>query len=219
MDLDYEKIKKFWDSRAHDVDLGMGAVNLGTTQEQSAIQLDCLKQSLKISDRLILELGCGLGRVTIAMAGKSRKIVSVDYSHNMLVAMRRHLDNTVSENVMTVCANCSAKLPFKTAVFDAAVVFGVLLHINDEDLVGMIREIKRVTKPKGKIILRESVGIDGRFEVNKYSEELKMPYSAIYRPAVNIEKEFAREKMKVVVSKKLYQQRKETETWYWVFQK
>ena len=217
--IDYNLAREFWNQRASLHKKGLKAVNLGTTPEQSAKQIELLFKYLEPRDRNFVDLGCGLGRIAIPLARKVQKVIAVDFSEKILEILRQTLRKEKIHNLRTVCATSYAKLPLPYGQFDGVLIFGILIHLNDPEFQKTIENTRRLLKPSGKVFVRESVGTHGHFEVDKFSEELQTHYKGIYRTPGAIESCFKRAGFKVAVSRKLYQQRKETGTWFWVFQK
>jgi SAM-dependent methyltransferase len=218
MQLDYQEIKKFWRSRAKiAAQGGRKAVNLGTTPLQHQKQLQILLKHIGPTDRRFVELGCGTGRITLFLAPWAEEIVAVDFCKPILNVLRQELLRKKIKNVKTFCANAYDKLPVAYGRYDVVLIFGIILHLNDPEWIRTILNAKRLLKPSGKIMVRESVGLPRHFEVDKYSKELRAYYKAIYRTPKHIETTFRKCGLETAISKKLYQQRKETGTWFWVF--
>lgn len=218
MGLNYEKVKKFWEIRA-----GLAgeklAVNLGTNEAQSAAQLEKIFSALGPSDRKIMDLGCGTGRLALPLAEAGKQVTAVDYVEPLLAALAEEAKNKGLQNIQTFCAACTDPLPVAYGSFDAVLISGLMTYLNDPEVDLLIANAARLIRPEGKIIVRESVGTQGRFEVDKFSEELKAEYQAIYRPTEDIEARFGAKGFFYVRSEKLYQQRKETGTWFWIFKR
>lgn len=217
--IDYTLAKEFWDQRAALHAKGLGAVNLGTTGEQSRRQLEQLFKAIGPEDRNFIDLGCGFGRITLPLARRVRQVVAVDFSEKILEILRRSLGREKIGNVRTVRAASYSKLPVAYGSFDGVLIFGILIHMNDPEFEKTVRNARRLLRPSGKIYVRESVGTRGHFEVDKFSEELQTHYKGIYRTPEAIEARFKKAGFRVLHSRKLYQQRRETGTWFWVFQK
>ncbi len=217
MALDYRKIKEFWDERARlAAQEKLKAVNLGTKPEQSEQQLAVLFKNLEPSGKII-DLGCGVGRIAIPVAEKAQHVTAVDFSKPMVEQLEKTLKERGVKNVKTLNAECYSRLPVEYGSYDAALIFGVLIHLNDAEVDKTVLNAAELIKKTGRVLVRESVGTGGHFEVDHYSEELKCDYHAIYRTPEDIEARFKKAGLKAAVSEKLYQQRRETGTWFWVF--
>jgi len=101
----------------------------------------------------ILEIGCGSG-ANFEFYPKWRLAASTDISFEMLkLAMRKRRDNAF--------VNCNAEeLPFAPASFDAA--FSTLVFCSIPNPLAAFRELRRVVKPGGTIVLLEHVRPPGK---------------------------------------------------------
>lgn|SRR5690554_357023 len=91
----------------------------------------------------VLEVGCGTGLIMNRIAGRTKRTVGIDISHGMLQqAAARGLD--VAQADVTA-------LPFEDNSFDVVYSFKVLAHVRDIDTA--MREMARVTRPGGQLIL------------------------------------------------------------------
>jgi ubiquinone/menaquinone biosynthesis C-methylase UbiE len=99
----------------------------------------------------LLDLGCGLGRITVAAAPHFDSVVGVDISARML-EQARTLDPP--ENVSFVHIT-TADLPELTdGSFDFAGCFSVFQHIPDESVIATyVKAIGRVLRPGARAIL------------------------------------------------------------------
>jgi ubiquinone/menaquinone biosynthesis C-methylase UbiE len=101
-----------------------------------------------ISSARVLEIGCGIGRITHALKGKAKLVEAIDISRNMLNRARQLNDGAQLCEANALC------LPFTDNTFDLVFECTVLQHIVDEDGFAMsASEIKRVVRSEGKIFL------------------------------------------------------------------
>lgn len=103
-----------------------------------------------LGDR-VLDFGCGVGRLTQALAGQVRTLVGVDIAGSMVEAARRinahpgrvsyeHYDGHV--------------LPFPDDSFDSAVTLIVLQHIPPAGQLSAMLELHRVVRPGGLLLFQ-----------------------------------------------------------------
>jgi SAM-dependent methyltransferase len=85
----------------------------------------------------LIDVGCGTGVYTAALAERGWEVTGVDISEDMLRRARAH-------GVRAVQADATS-LPFDVASFDAAV--SVLTNTDVDDLSAMVQEIARVLRP------------------------------------------------------------------------
>lgn len=93
--------------------------------------------------KLVLDLGCGTGRVIPILLSKNIKIVGVDISKKMLNIAK---SKTRKSNVKFILADLE-QLPFKNNISDAVVCYGVLQYLQNP--FKAIKEISRILKQSG----------------------------------------------------------------------
>lgn len=97
------------------------------------------------NNNIVLDLGCGTGLFTKTIVGKSRNIVALDTSRNMLRYGREHT------NIYNfVLGNCQS-LPIKANSIDVVVCIGLFEYVDRE---ATLSEINRVMREKAIIILQ-----------------------------------------------------------------
>ncbi len=96
---------------------------------------------------LVLDLGAGTGVSTEELARSGAIVVGVDISQGMLRAGKRARPDT------TLLAGDALALPFRDGTFDAVTIsFGLR---NVHDTAGALREMARVTRPGGLLVVCE----------------------------------------------------------------
>ena len=90
----------------------------------------------------ILDLGCGAGHLTEAVFRRVPKslVVGLDHNFTLLYLARRF----VAPSALYVCADGSARLPFRDGAFEAAVSSDAFKYLPDR--AGAARELLRVTR-------------------------------------------------------------------------
>ncbi|HRI48261.1 MAG TPA: class I SAM-dependent methyltransferase [Ignavibacteriaceae bacterium] len=184
--MEKKKIKEFWDNRAKSYNPN----NLSVTNLESNAELEKLKVKMereKLSkiirfnkNSVLLDLGCGIGAWSEYFSSNFKKIVGVEYSKEMIKIAIERQKLTELENIEFQLED---SVEFMTETkFDVIFISGLILYLMDSELEIMIKNMNKYSKMGTQLILREPVGILGRHEiVNKYSEALKVYYSAIYR--------------------------------------
>jgi len=117
---------------------------------------------LGVCDRrsAILDLGCGSGPVTTALRREGRRVVALDYSLDMLrLAGERMTDEGVGCGGLV--QGDSEQLPFAPATFDTVVCLGVISYV--QDYRSVFREVRRVLKPQGRLVLSARNALNPRF--------------------------------------------------------
>ncbi len=188
-DIDYQKVKEFFE----------GAVKRSQSPDWTLVATACpdnppgfllyrdrshkrhLFKVLKIKRQwTVLDMGCGTGRWTFAFARRSRFVVGVDNSQSLLKLAE---EESKKQSIFNVKFINSSVIDFSySEKFDLIFVGGVLLYINDGDLPRVIANIKKALKPKGTVVLLESISINEKLIKNGvYDDHLRTAYSAIYR--------------------------------------
>lgn len=100
---------------------------------------------------VVLDLGCGIGRVEKFLAPHCKEIHGVDVSEKMLKLARK---NVTYENVYFHKNNGRDLSIFPDKKFDFVFSIAVLQHIEKEDAIFYLMEIYRVLKANGKAYLQ-----------------------------------------------------------------
>jgi ubiquinone/menaquinone biosynthesis C-methylase UbiE len=112
-------------------------------------QFDALRP-LVPSRGVVLDLGCGIGRVARYVAPHCRELWAIDSSEKMLGFAQRRL--AALENVRYArCAGTSIPLP--DATLDLAYSVLTLQHMEREHAFMLLRELHRVIRPGGAVYL------------------------------------------------------------------
>ena len=111
-------------------------------------EIDYVLQKIRAGD-IVLELGCGYGRILPRLAQKTRMVIGIDTSLASLVLGREMLFDISNCRLLNMDA---VQLAFCDRVFDCVVCIqnGIsAFHVNQQDL---IRESVRVTKLGGTVL-------------------------------------------------------------------
>lgn len=100
------------------------------------------------ADDFVLECACGTGAISRFIAPKCKAFIATDYAVGMLKQTARHCKEF--PNIKIKRADIT-KLKFRDNCFDK-VIAGNVLHLLEDPLAG-VKELERVCKPRGKIIL------------------------------------------------------------------
>jgi SAM-dependent methyltransferase len=102
---------------------------------------------LRPSD-VVVDIGCGVGRLTRPLAERSKHVLALDLSPRMLDLARQH--NPGLENVEWLLGDGHSLRPIHSQSVDACVSHVVFQHIADPHVtLGYVREIGRVLRPSG----------------------------------------------------------------------
>ncbi|MET8283540.1 class I SAM-dependent methyltransferase [Micromonospora sp. NPDC005174] len=105
--------------------------------------------SRTVPNGVIVDLGCGTGRIAHELASVERRVIAIDRSQQMLAQASATLPAD-----STALLRCDARMvPVADGSVDAVVCSGVLHHI--PDWPDAIREMSRILRPGGTMIVRE----------------------------------------------------------------
>lgn len=99
-----------------------------------------------------LDLGCGTGVITVALAERGFDVVGLDHSPDMLAIAEQKLAQSRSSRYELMTADVR-DLPFASAEFDCVTCQGLLHHL--EDIRPCVAEMARVLKPGGFFYVSE----------------------------------------------------------------
>ena len=98
--------------------------------------------------QVILDIGCGLGRLTRPLAGGAERVIALDVSNEMLVQSQRR--NPTLDNVEWLHGDGESLRPIADASIDVCVSHVVFRHLPDATItLGYVREMGRVLRPGG----------------------------------------------------------------------
>jgi SAM-dependent methyltransferase len=100
-----------------------------------------------------LDLGCGTGVITVALAERGFDVVGVDHSPDMLAIAEEKLARAPAAGKHELMTADARDLPVGSAEFDCVTCQGLLHHL--EDIRPCIAEIVRVLKPGGFLYVSE----------------------------------------------------------------
>jgi ubiquinone/menaquinone biosynthesis C-methylase UbiE len=102
----------------------------------------------------VLDLACGPGVVTAALAGQAASVVAFDATDAMLAKARARCAEAGHDNVVFRQGDASA-MPFEAGAFDAVVTRLAIHHF--EAPAQVLAEIHRVLRPAGKLVIADVV--------------------------------------------------------------
>jgi ubiquinone/menaquinone biosynthesis C-methylase UbiE len=99
----------------------------------------------------VLDLACGLGRVSRVLASRGARVIGVDNAFAMLEAARRNLGRHRAQ--ASLVQGASNVLPFADGSFRAVICFGLLEHLPLALQESTLSEAFRVLAPGGALFL------------------------------------------------------------------
>lgn len=100
-------------------------------------------------DNVILDAGCGVGRLTIKIAKQCKKVYGLDFSPKSIEVLREKLKEQDITNVKTFICDITEALPTKEAV-DKILSIQTIQHIpSDEERVIALKNLYNQLKEGG----------------------------------------------------------------------
>jgi len=154
--MELNSYKETWDQRVTSLQSGAIAVD-GSANEDTLVSngqwtSTQVKAALDINPQdIVMELGCGVGRIGRELATDCKQWIGADISANMIDCAKQRLQSlenvsfhVLSGNHLSVLADDSVDKAYSIAVF---------CHLDKEDLFNYLRELKRVIKQGGTIFV------------------------------------------------------------------
>lgn len=159
-----EQVAKMFDNISHRYDFLNHFLSLGIDKGWRRKAINYLKP---YQPKMLLDVATGTGDFAIqALDLNPDKIIGVDISEGMLHMGRKKMTERKLDHKIELKSGDSENLPFGDNTFDAVTVaFGVR---NFENLEKGLREIKRVLKPEGRIVVLE------------FSKPTSFPFKQLY---------------------------------------
>ncbi|MCM3238358.1 class I SAM-dependent methyltransferase [Heyndrickxia oleronia] len=197
VNIDHESLKDFYRKRALEkisIDIDAPVVLCGDKDKrkieewtnfevENRFPLLCLD-----SNSVVLEVGCGTGRISKYITSMVDTYVGVDYIKEFidLIALREDIVKKEStyfvHSSIQDLANETVKIPTQKKFNRFVISGGVLMYINDDEVKQVFKKLIKKFDDDCVIYLSEPIALQERLTLNKfYSGDLEDEYSAIYR--------------------------------------
>ena len=159
------QVEKMFDNISNEYDSLNRVISFGIDISWRKKIVNILK---KQNPKNILDIATGTGDLAIELCKtNAKKIIGLDISKGMLSVGIEKIKNKKLENIIEMVIGDSENLSFEDNYFDAVTIsFGVR---NFETLEKGLKEIYRVLKPSGKLVILET------------SNPTKFPYKQFYK--------------------------------------
>ncbi|GAB1157978.1 class I SAM-dependent methyltransferase [Paenibacillus illinoisensis] len=189
---------------------------------------------LKIdSDSVVLEIGCGTGRISKYITPTADTYVGCDYVQELIELIDTREDIVRNESTYFIHAsfqditNSTVEIPQHKKFNRFVISGGVLMYINDAEAREALGKISDMFDKRCIIYLSEPIAIQERLTLDRfYSENLESEYSAIYRTEqeyMELFKVFFDIGFKVKISEEFFyddiKNQKETKQWIFILER
>lgn len=198
-DINHEKIRDFFEKR-FDKDHPLSSVMLRNSEDHIAerrnqnekVLLDRLLSDVK-KPLSILDIGCGMGRWATNLLDRIAVYDGVDFTSSYVTASNEMFKDYPHIRFYQGLASEIDQLPLQLAHYDLIIVAGLLIYMNDNDVVKLMNIIDKLLAKEGLLYIRESISVmDQRLTLKDFhSDELNADYNAIYRTTEDYEEIFA----------------------------
>jgi SAM-dependent methyltransferase len=118
-----------------------------------AIYLQAQAVGLRVGAGRALDFGCGVGRLSLALARRHEHVTGVDVAESMIARARAFAANAAVTNV-TFVANRESLLPLPSATVDFALSLIVLQHLPPPMARRFIGEMIRTLRPGAALVFQ-----------------------------------------------------------------
>jgi SAM-dependent methyltransferase len=108
----------------------------------------------------LLDMGCGTGELAGSFIKAGYEYYGVDIEPERI----RYARKTFPDGKFHVMD--ASNLTYPDGYFDQILITGVLHHLSDEEVRGIVREIKRVLSPGGRALVMEDIALPLRGSLN-----------------------------------------------------
>jgi len=115
-------------------------------------------------DATILDIGCGGGKGVqeLAMSCPNGKVYGIDYSEDMVQLSKKVNKTLIKKGLVEIKSGTVSSLPFPDNMFDLVTAFETYYFW--PNLIDDLKEINRILKPGGTLLVVNEVYKDDRFE-------------------------------------------------------
>ncbi len=184
-ELDYSRVNRYWEEATPSIlgpymmdDFGFpaSAGNFRFRAESRIVRQ--LTRDVK-RDGKILDLGSGIGTWAEEFARHFSQVTAVEGSRTLFQALRTRC--SPYPNLLPIHADVMTFEP--DACYDLIFLGGLLMYLNEKDVVDLLRKLVSCIEPDGMILCREST-------VRGDAVALKGDYQVIYRSVSDYERIF-----------------------------
>lgn len=147
--------RHWWDEQARQSSSDY-ALNRRTSVRVAELEERSLRQFVASVDPraedVVLDAGCGSGRNISILSPLVREIVGIDYAEHMIERAQERVAEENLKNVKLMVGDV-VTLQFASGAFDKVICASVLQYLDDRDCAAALREMVRVCKPGGRLVV------------------------------------------------------------------
>ncbi len=199
-DIDYQETKKFFTKRAEKFQEENPYVvtmyqdnHPELVKERNKAETEKLCPKLRLSESTrILDIACGIGRWADAIDVDIEAYCGIDFSGELIdIANQRNRKKNFSFYEGSISETDKVLLENEKGKYNTVLMVGILMYLNDQDLLLTLQSVERACEEHALICIREPIGISERLTLKDFfSEELQDNYNAIYRTREEFRKFF-----------------------------
>lgn len=191
INIDTENTISFYNQRAKTIktrEREYTTVLLGDQDPDFSVKWDAYEKQfilpkLKLTkEKVILDIGCGIGRWAEAVVGQCKEYYGVDFSSEMIAVAKENIKKENCHFYTMSLADALSDPKITARKYDLVLMAGVSMYINEDELKESYRLLRNLVNKDSLFYFEESVGKKERLTLNHiWSEDLKDYYGAIYR--------------------------------------
>ena len=191
VNIDTVNTISFYNQRAKTIknrDQEYTTVLLGDRDPEYAVKWDeyekgfVLPKIMLNRNKVVLDLGCGMGRLADAVSDKVKEYYGVDFSSEMIAVAKQNVRNNNCHFYTMSIVDALSDPKITARKYDLVLMTGVSMYINEDELKESYRLLRNLVNKDSLFYFEESVGKIERLTLNHiWSEDLQDYYGAIYR--------------------------------------
>ena len=186
-DINSEKVKNFFNERANkDLESDLSIVlfqDKENSEQRDKEEQEVLFENIDVTDKKIIEIGCGIGRWAEALHDKCESFLGLDFSEDLIEIANNTIDFDNCKFQVMSATDIKVDELLIEPPFDIIIFSGFLMYINDDDIGIVMEEVNNIGSENMKVFDMEPVScMETRLTLKDfYSEGLESDYNAIYR--------------------------------------
>lgn len=139
----------------------------------------------------VLEIGCGSGETSLALAKAGRVVSALDLSKSSIRIVEEVIKKSgLQIDIQTYCMDAMGELPFTDQQFDCVFHAGLLEHFYQDERIDMLRKWKRICKRMVSMV-PNACSVPYRIWKEELERENRWPYG-IEMPQKTLYEDFAK---------------------------